>query len=476
MNSLAPLAHSPFRRLLAGRVVSLLGNAVAPIALAFAVLDLTGSVASLGLVVGARSITIVVFLLFGGVLADRLPRQTVLLASSGASAASQAAVAVLVLTGAATVPWLIVLSAINGMVTAMTFPAAAALTPQTVPAAVLQQANALGRLGINGAMIVGASLGGVLVAVVGPGWGLVLDAVTFLVGGACFAFVRVPDVRRKGTTHTLTELREGWTEFRSRTWVWVVVVAFAFFNAALVGGVFVLGPAVADDTIGRSSWGLVLATQTAGMFVGGLVALRIRVRRLLLLGAACAGGEALLVLGLALAPVLPVLLVTGLLAGVAIEQFGVAWETSLQQATPPDRLARVYSYDALGSLIAIPAGEIAVGPVAGAVGLRPTLLGAATVIVLATVAMVATPSVRALENRPGFVPDLAGEAPSEPRAGTAAAPVASSEPDTACKPDTSLAPATSFTPGSPSAPAPAVDLVLGDPVREQAPAEARRHG
>src|SRR5215831_12357218 len=169
--ALAPLRHAPFRYLAAGRLVTMLGNAVAPIALAFAVLDLTGSARDLGLVVAARSATMAVFLLFGGVVADRLPRQLVLVGSSVLAGLSQATVATMVLTHTATVGRLMVFAAVNGLASAFAFPASAALIAQTVPAAIRRQANALNRLGINTAMIAGASLGAMLVAVFGAGWG-----------------------------------------------------------------------------------------------------------------------------------------------------------------------------------------------------------------------------------------------------------------------------------------------------------------
>ncbi|MFD1322111.1 MFS transporter [Micromonospora sonneratiae] len=416
-STLAPLRHSAFRYLAAGRFTTMLGNAIAPIALAFAVLDLTGSVRDLGLVVGARSLTNVLFLLFGGVLADRLPRQAVMVVACTLAGATQAAVATLVLTDTATIPLLIALGAVNGVVTAFAFPAAAALMPQTVPADLLQPANALNRLGVNAAMIGGASLGGILIAAVGPGWGLAVDAATFALAGLTFARIRVTGVRDRSTSRpsTWTQLREGWTEFASHSWLWSVVLGFMLINAALTSGVNVLGPAVADDTIGRRSWGIVLAVQTAGMVVGALVALRIRARRLLLLGVVCMIAQAPVLVALAWTPRLAVLLVVGFVAGLTMEQFSVAWETSMQQHIPADRLARVYSYDALGSFLAIPIGQIAVGPVALAIGTGPTLLAAAGLVVLAVLGMVASPGVRRLENvaRPSVtdqVPAVAGAA------------------------------------------------------------------
>jgi MFS family permease len=402
MSVLAPLRYPAFRYLAAGRVVNMLGNAAAPIALAFAVLDLTGSAGDLGLVVGARSVTNVVFLLFGGVLADRLPRQLVMVVSCVLAAASQGVVAALVLSHTATIPLLVILGAVNGVVSAFAFPAAAALIAQTVPDDIRKQANAVNRLGINGAMIVGASAGGLVVAGVGPGWGLVADAASFGLSAVLFGLVRVPTYRADDAPRAgvLRELREGWTEFIGHTWLWVVVLAFCFFNMAVASAISVLGPTVADATFGRKIWGFVLAAQTAGMLVGAIVAMRLRVRRLLLVGVVSCAVPALFVSALALSTRTAILLGAGFISGLALEQFGIAWETSVQEHIPADKLARVYSYDALGSLIAIPIGQVAAGPLADVVGARTALLIASGVIVASVLGMLLSRSVRTLEHHP----------------------------------------------------------------------------
>ncbi|NYI04427.1 MFS transporter [Allostreptomyces psammosilenae] len=399
------LRHRSFRTLVAGAMANRLGDAVAPLALAFAVLDLTGSLTGLGLVVGARSLANVLFLLVGGVLADRLPRGLVLTGSNAAAALTQAAAAVTVLTGTATVPLLAGLAAVNGALAAIAMPASSALLPQTVPPTLLRHANAVQRLGTNSAMILGASVGGALVATTGPGWGLMVDAATFCVATVCFARTRVdapPRSKEAGADGEaarpglLRDLREGWTEFVSRTWVWVVVLGFMVLNAVSAGAIQVLGPAVADDSFGRAGWGLVLAAQSAGMLAGALLAMRLRVDRLLFLGTVCVAAELLLPLALATTDSVPVLMAAGFVVGAALTQFGVAWSVSLQQHIPADRLARVYSYDALGSYVAIPVAEVAVGPVAHAVGVRPTLYGAAVVIAVTTGLMLLSGEVRRL--------------------------------------------------------------------------------
>lgn len=373
-------------------------------ALAFAVLDLTGSARDLGVVLAARSVSNVCLLLVGGLLADRWPRHVLLVSSSLAAATSQAAVAVLVLTGAATVPWLVVLSAVNGAVAALSLPAASALTPQTVPERDLRSANALLRLGTNGTLIAGAGFGGLLVAVAGPGWGLLLDAVTFAAAAGLYARIRPAGVRvARPRQPPLTELLEGWSEFVRRRWVWVVVAQFCAVNAAFTGAMTVLGPLVAEGTVGRDGYGLVLAVQGAGLVAGGLLAIRWRPTHPLRAGVALTALTALPALALAQHPTLPVLVAAAFLPGVAIEQFGVAWDVSLQQHVTPERLARVYSYDMLGSFLAIPVGQIAVGPLAEHVGIQRALLGCAAIILVATCLALSTSSVRQLRGREGAV-------------------------------------------------------------------------
>jgi MFS family permease len=403
--------------LLLGRTVNILGNTVAPIALAFAVLDLTGSASDLGLVVGSRTIVSVVFMLFGGVLADRLPRNLLMVGASLLAAATQGTIAVLVLTHHATIPWLIGLSALNGMVVALSMPASSAILTQLVRPEERQQANALNRLFFNAAAVVGAPVGGLIVAGVGPGWGIAADASTFLLAAVAFVLLRVPppapagpgfsvpsvgpgagdSTAGEGRKSIIADLATGWGEFRTREWLWVVVAGFSVINACWAGALSVLGPTVADAGFGRRAWGFILAAQTVGMILGAIVALRLRLRRYLFFGTAAVGVMVLPVAVLGLAPRVLLLLPAAFVAGVGMELFNVAWETTMQEHIPADKLARVYSYDMLGSLIAMPIGEIAAGPVAAATGTpEAALVGAAAVIALACAGMVLSPGVRNL--------------------------------------------------------------------------------
>lgn len=378
------------------RTIDYLGNGMAPIALSFAVLDRTGSVTDLGFVVGARSVANVVLLLIGGVLADRFPRAVVLQGSATLAAVSQALVAASVLGHFDSLVLLAGLGVLNGAASAASLPAAAALTNQTVPANLVRQANALARMGVAAAGIVGSSVGGVLVGTVGPGWALATDAASFVVVAVLFSRLRLGDSQPRVRASMPHELRVGWKTFVANTWVWAIVLQFLILNAVVTGGIQVLGPSIAQRTIGRTAWGLVLAVQTLGSLVGGLLAAHWQPRRAMRYGVAASFSDALPLLALGYLPNLPALLVAMFLGGFLISQFGIAWAVALQRYIPEDKLARVYSYDALGSFIAIPVGQVAVGPVALAIGDRSTLAIGAALVVVATAAVLVVPSVRNL--------------------------------------------------------------------------------
>lgn len=390
---------SPFRHLFAARFLTVLGNGIAPIALAFAVLDIGGSASDLGIVVASRSIFNVLFLLLGGVLADRYSRSRVLVSSSVVAAISQAVVAWSVLDGSATVLSLTLLGAVNGAAAGITLPASSALVPQTVPGKSLREANAFIQLGVYSGTVIGASLGGVLTGAVGPGWGLAIDALGFAAAAPLYLMIRVTALEAgPSQSNMLQDLKAGWQEFASRAWVWSIVVQFTIINAAFSGVMMVLGPVIADTSFGRAQWGIILACQSIGLIVGSSLALRWRPRRDLFIGVMLVSCCALPIFMLSLLPSTPWLIAAFFIAGVTFGLFGVAWAQSLQTHIPQDKLARVYAYDAVGSFVAIPCGELIAGPLANQYGTSNVLLVAACAVVLATVAASLVPAIRRLDN------------------------------------------------------------------------------
>jgi len=395
--ALAPLGQREFRLMFLGRVASYAGSTFALVALPFAVLELTHSPTDVGLVVACRSIPQVLFLLVGGIWADRLPRHALMVGMNLVSALAQGLTAALLLTGSAQVWHLAALQALGGAATAFFFPASSGLVPQTVPAGQLQEANALLRLALNFAQISGAAAAGFVVAGIGPGWAIAVDAGSFVLGALFLAGMHLPAGERVEAPNFLRELALGWQEFRSRTWLWVIVVAFAFLNATEVGGTNVLGPVVANRSLGGpASWGLIVTAESVGLIAAGFVMLRWRPSRILLVGTlGVLGGAPFLALLAIHAPV-GVIAVAAFVAGVGIETFGVMWDTAMQQQIPQDRLSRVYSYDALGSFAFIPIGAAAAGPLAAVLGIPTTLWGGAALIVLCTLSMLAVADVRSL--------------------------------------------------------------------------------
>jgi predicted MFS family arabinose efflux permease len=369
------LRERDFRYLFLGRTASLLGNAFAPVALAFAVLDdLGGDATDLGLILAAAWVPQIVFTLVGGVLADRLPRNVLMLGTDLMMFVAQGAVAVLLLTDRAEIWHVAALQALRGIATAFFFPASVGLVPQVVSAGRLQQANALLRLSQSSTQIFGAALAGIAVASVGSGWAIAFDALTFLASAALLAQIRLPRARAKAK-NLVRELREGWDEFRSREWLWVIVAAAAIGNFANAIGIVVLGPVVANEELGgATTWGLYTASISVGLLVGGLVVLRFRPERPLLVAQLAVLLAFAQFLALAFAAPIPVLLLAGLIAGFGFELFGVLWDTALQQHVPGDRLSRVSAWDQLGSFVVIPIGLTVAGPLAAHVGTEEAIL------------------------------------------------------------------------------------------------------
>ena len=394
------LREREFRLLFAGRTISMVGSAMAPVALAFAVLDLTGSTTDLGIVLTARQVPTVLFLLVGGVLSDRLPRHHVMVTSNVVSGVSQAAAATLLLSGHARLWELAVLAAANGTASAFFFPASIGIVPQTVPVDLLQRANATLRLALNATNIAGAALGGVLVGVAGPGTALAIDATSYGLAALCIAAMNLPPgLRIEGST-ILHELRVGWHDFWSRTWLWAIVLQFAIVLAVETGSLNVLGPAVAKRHLGGAgAWGAVLAAESLGLVLTGTVMLRWQPRRILRTATFGVFPLALPLIALAWPAPLAVVIASAFLAGVGIEVFGVLWDTAMQQEIPGERLSRLSAYDALGSFILMPVGLAAMGPVASVIGNRTAFLGSAAVVVIATALVLASRDVRSLERR-----------------------------------------------------------------------------
>ncbi|MGW1429231.1 MFS transporter [Streptomyces sp. NPDC002431] len=379
-----PLRIPAFRRFLLANLVSTTGSAMAPLALAYAVIGQGGGAGSLGTVLATNSVPTIVFLLAGGVLADRFSRSRILFLGNLLAALAQGALAALVATGHATTASIASCGFVSGVAAAFTAPAAAGVVGQLVAAEQLLRANALVRLPNNAVKVLGPVAAGVIVAVGGPGWALSWDALSFLVAALLLLGLRL-DAPVAVAGGVIADLRAGWAGFRGRVWLWTYTVSGTVVVAAWLAGFQLLGPVVAaEHYAGARSWGLVQGAFASGLLAGTVLCLRWKPDRLLAVAVVASAGLCLppTALGLGL-PLLWVLL-GAVLAGIGLDVAVVAWNTALQQQVPRDELGRMSAFNGVGERIAIPVGYLVVALSAQVWTGRTVLLVCSGAIVAAT--------------------------------------------------------------------------------------------
>ncbi|MEZ0578481.1 MFS transporter [Nocardioides sp. MH1] len=397
--ALAPLRDRRFRWYFASRAVDLLGDIMGSVALAFAVLEVSSSPSALGIVLAAHSIPMVMFVLLGGVLADRFGRTAIIQLSNLTAGTTAIAIAALILSGHAQVWQLAALTAVNGVAAAANQPALAGLLPQLAPEGALQQANALNGLLRNISLVIAPAAAGALVVGLGPGWAIAINGATYFVSAALLLPIKLPApaARKGGGDSIVKDLRTGWGFFRRTTWLWVIVLGFGALNALSSGGFSTLGPAHAKASeIGVHGWALILSAGAAGLVTTSVVLLRVPLRRPLLygmLGCAVYAGQ---MIALGSTTELWVLMVAAFVGGAGIEIFGLGWELAMQEHVPPDMLSRVYSYDMLGSFVAIPVGQLAFGPLGAHFGLQHMILAAGVAYCAISLLTLTSRSVRSM--------------------------------------------------------------------------------
>lgn len=393
----APLRNHSVRLLFAGRTASALGSSFTTVALAFAVLQATGSVVDVGMALAAIRLPLALFALAGGVVGDRLSRRAVMLTADVVRFAVQAVAAVLLLTDAVRMWELLALFALQGAAQAFFNPAADGLLPQIVDPADLRPANAVLNAGRSAAAVAGQLLGGVLVAAAGAGAAFAIDSASFLVSACALALLAVPPGRVPPPAPVLRQLREGWSEVRSRTWLWVGIAHIACLNAFALVGFFALGPVVCQRSLGgAAAWGLIGAGFATGMLAGSGVALRLRPARPLLWAfgvVALAAPQ----LGL-LAVAAPVWWVAGaaILGGGQVAVWSALWTSTIQAEVPVHAQSRVSAYATVAQLGLVPAGYVAIGYVGAAVGTEAVLTAGAIWICASTAVVVCLPCMRAI--------------------------------------------------------------------------------
>ncbi|HEY6961971.1 MAG TPA: MFS transporter [Gaiellaceae bacterium] len=395
------------RLLFAAGAADALGNNMAAVALAFAVLQI-GSTADLGYVFLAREIPMVVFLLAGGVWADRVSRKALLVVGDLATGSAQAVTALLFLTQHATVWRVALLQMVFGVAGAFTRPASTGLIAQAVSHEHLQRANALLDLSRSTLRVLGPALGGLIVAAANPGWALAADAASFFVVASLQFRLRIAASERPERTRMLHELRVGWGEFTARTWLWTMVASFGLFQLTLFPALLVLGPTVAKtDLGGAASWGLILAFQGVGSIFGGLSALRLQPPRPLVAATLLCVPIALLLALLGAAAPVPLLCAAGFLASWGLTCGDIIWFTTFQLQVPEHLMSRLSSFDWFGSVALNPLGYALVGPLASTLGVPTTLYLAAALNACVSVGVAASPPIRRLRRSSRVTPAVA---------------------------------------------------------------------
>ena len=382
------LGERNFRYLVSARTISFFGTNLAPIAVAFAVLDLTDSATDVGIAFACWTLAQISTLLVGGVAADRLPRRVVMLTSDSANLLIRATMGVLLVTGNAHVWELFVLQALGGAATAFYSPASTGLVPETVRPAVLQQANALMGIARYLAFPLGAAAGGAIVATIGSGYALLVDAATF--GTSALLLSRIHLSGRPRTTSTpnfVRELREGWQAFTQHTWVWLLTGWISLYFLITYAPFFVLGPYIAKNSLGgATSWAIIVTGEAIGSLAGAFAGIRLRPRRTMVSIGGLFTVTALQCVLLAAHAPAPTIGAAAVLAGFAFSFGTVIWDTALQQVIAPDKLSRVSAYNWMGAMVFLPAGYAVAGPVANVIGMSTSLwIGAIWIVVPACV-------------------------------------------------------------------------------------------
>ena len=393
-----------FRTLLIARIISNIGNGLGPIALAFGVLSLEGATpTSLSIVMAAQLGPMVVFMLFGGVLADRYPRALVVGTSDIFLSGFVVANGIMLINGSATVMSLAIIAFISGSLNALWWPAFAGLVPEVVPEEDLQSANSVIGLGANAANIAGTVAGGIIVAGIGAGWAMVTDGISFFIAGILVFTLRKFGKTRDTTEHTpsvFEDLAHGWQEFSSRSWVVTVVAGYAILNMIFESALGVVGPVHAEQELGGPKpWSYILAAFSVGMMAGVLVSLKVRPKRPLLIALVAQLGVAVWIFTIGVTNWIPLIMVSAFFAGIAFDFFFVLWQTAMQSNIPRESLSRVSSYDAFGSLVFAPFGLVIAGPITERIGTEQTLISMATIFAVVLAAMLSVASVRNLRGQ-----------------------------------------------------------------------------
>ena len=392
--------YKGFTALALSRFISNLGNGISPIALAYGVLSLPHATGrDLSIVMAARFVPLLAFMLFGGVIADRFQRNRLVGGSDMLGSFLAGTSAISLIAGFSSTWLLALMGGLFGILNAIWLPAMSGVLPEILPKEKLQEGNAVIGLMTNIGYIIGTLVGGVLVANIGAGWGLLVDATSFFIAGVIVWNLPIIGKIKEASPGIFHDLVIGWREFISRSWVIAMVISFALINMAFESMLSVLGPLNFSDPItGPKQWSYNLAALSVGMLLGGIWILKVKVKRPLFLAMVLIAISAVWDFSLAFGLSLPVTVMSGIFSGISVEVFLVSWNTSLQSHVPEESYSRVSSYDTLGSYGIAPLGIVAAGPLAMHFGVHAILFATGAITLMAALASLLVPSVRNLRN------------------------------------------------------------------------------
>jgi Major Facilitator Superfamily len=367
------------------------------VALAFAVIEIGGSVAEVGLVLACDAVALIACLLVGGVVADRVSRRAAMVSADVVRIASQGAMAALLLTGVAEVWMVALLAAVTGGAGGFFQPAAVGLMPAVVPPERLQRANGLRSTVTSIGEIAGPLVAGIVVAAASAGWAIAADALTYAISAAFLLRLRPPAREpRAAAGGFLADLRDGWRAVTSRTWIWALIGVTGISNLGW-GAMKALGPVVADRDLGGAAvWGAVYTVMGVGVLAGSLLATAVDPRRPLVVYAVGGAAFGLPLAMLATSAPVPLLAAAAAVAGTQMALGNSVWESTLQRHIPSAQLSRVSSYDWFASGALSPVGMAIWGPIALAVGFSAALWSAAGLLVVTSLGLLAVPQIRRL--------------------------------------------------------------------------------
>ena len=393
-------SHEGFSMLVTARLISNVGNGLSPIALAYGVLSLPGADGSdLSIVMGARYLPLIVFMLFGGVFADRFQRNRIVGGSDIIGSALVAVSAISLIAGFSSILLLAIMGALFGFLNALWWPAMSGVLPEILPKEKLQEGNAIIGLMSNIGVVFGTLLGGVIVTLTSPGWALLIDGLTFFIAGLIVWNLKLDAKSRIESPGILDDLRVGWREFISRSWLVTMVIAFAFINMAFDSMITILGPLnFSDPETGPRNWSYNLAGLTIGMMIGGIIVLKFKFKHPLFVSMILVAISGVWDFALAFDLSLAISIAAGVFSGIAVEIFLVTWSTSMQTHIPEESFSRVNAYDSLGSYGFAPLGIIIAGPLAEAFSVNSILFATGAITLLASVVALSVKSVRTLSN------------------------------------------------------------------------------